>query len=98
MEGFVPAGFRWGIEILNDDRTPMEFVISVLCTAVGMSRIDAIRTMLEIHSKGGVLLARASLDESRRIADAITAEARSNNHALTCRAVSLEQSPGNAED
>jgi ATP-dependent Clp protease adapter protein ClpS len=90
MEGFAPAGFQCGIEILNDDRTPMEFVVSMLCNTVGLSRDDAMRTMLAIHSKGGVLLPRASWDDSRRIADAITAEARSNNHSLVCRAVSLE--------
>jgi len=90
MKGFAPAGFKCGIEILNDDRTPMEFVVSVLRKAAGLSETDAIRTMLEIHVKGGVLLTMASMDEARRVADGVTAEARANNHPLICRAVSLE--------
>ncbi len=89
MAGFAPDGFRCGIEILNDDRTPMEFVVTVLRNAVGLSEKDAIRTMIEIHTKGGVLLPKASLDESQRIADAVTAEALSSKHPLVCRAVSL---------
>jgi ATP-dependent Clp protease adapter protein ClpS len=90
-EGFAPPGFRCGIEILNDDRTPMEFVVTMLCEAVGLSREDAIRTMLDVHTKGGLLLPTASPDESRRIADAVTARARSNNHPLICRAVGVDE-------
>lgn len=87
-KGFAPAGFQCGIEILNDDRTPMEFVVSILQKSVGLSRIDATRTMLEIHLKGGVLLSMQSLEQSTRVADAIVTEARGNNHPLVCRAVS----------
>jgi hypothetical protein len=29
VEGFVPAGFLCGIEIMNDNLTPMAFVVSV---------------------------------------------------------------------
>jgi ATP-dependent Clp protease adapter protein ClpS len=87
LKGFTPSGFQCGIEILNDDRTPMEFVVSVLQNNVGLARADAIRVMLEIHDKGGALLPLSSEDESRRVAEAVTALARSNHHPLTCRAV-----------
>jgi ATP-dependent Clp protease adapter protein ClpS len=88
--GFAPPGFQCGIEILNDNRTPMEFVVSALQKSVGLSRIDATRKMLEIHTKGGVLLSMPSPDESRRVAETIVTEARGNNHPLVCRAVSRE--------
>jgi ATP-dependent Clp protease adapter protein ClpS len=90
IKGFASAGFQCGIEILNDDRTPMEFVVSVLQKSVGLSRLDATRIMLEIHTKGGALVSMQSLDQSTRVAEAIVAEARSNNHPLVCRAVSHE--------
>jgi ATP-dependent Clp protease adapter protein ClpS len=90
LGGFASADFRCGIEILNDNRTPMEFVVSILQKSVGLSRIDATRKMLEIHTKGGVLLSMPSPDESRRVAEAIVAEARGNNHPLVCRAVIRE--------
>jgi len=87
LKGFTPAGFRCGIEILNDNTTPMEFVVSVLRNAFALSEADAIRTMLDIHRKGGVLLSQNTFGEAQRIADAITVEARANNHSLICRAV-----------
>lgn len=90
MKGFAPVGFQCGIEILNDDRTPMEFVVSVLQKSVGLSRIDATRIMLEIHTKGGALVSMQSLDQSTRVAEAIVAEARGNNHPLVCRALGHE--------
>jgi len=92
MEGFTPAGFRCGIEILNDDRTPMEFVVAVLTEALGFNQTDAIRTMLYIHQNGGVLLSRDSPEEATRVAEAVAAEARAQNHPLVCRAVSVEES------
>jgi ATP-dependent Clp protease adapter protein ClpS len=87
MKEFVPAGFSSGLEIMNDNRTPMEFVVSVLQTCVNISETDAIRTMLEIHKKGGVLFPLPSFDESTRVAERVTAEANAKNHPLVCRAV-----------
>jgi ATP-dependent Clp protease adapter protein ClpS len=88
VKGFLPPGFRVGIEILNDDRTPMEFVVSVLRSTLGLSDVEAVKTMLEIHKKGGVLLPLQSVDEAKRVADLIVTAAREKNHPLVCRAVS----------
>ena len=88
--GFLPDGFRCGIEILNDDRTPMEFVVSILQSGAGLSTLEAMKTMLEIHQKGGALLPMQSIEQSRRVAELIGTEARDKNHPLVCRAVSLE--------
>ena len=90
MKGFAPAGFSCGIELMNDNLTPMAFVVSVLQNCVGLSEADALRAMLEIHRKGGALLPTASFEEAKRIADLVCAEARGNNHPLVCRAVSLD--------
>ena len=90
LQGFTPPGFQCGIEILNDDSTPMEFVVSVLQGCVALGRDDAMRTMLEIHKKGGVLLPMTSIEDSKRIAESVSAQARSNNHALICRAVRID--------
>jgi ATP-dependent Clp protease adapter protein ClpS len=90
MKGFVPAGFSSGIEMMNDNLTPMVFVVSVLKDCVGLSETDAIRTMLEIHTKGGALLPMASFDEANRVAEAVTAETKAKSHPLVCRAVRVE--------
>lgn len=50
---YVPFGYKHGVEVLNDNATPMEFVVSALQDHVGLSKTDAIRTMLEIHWRGG---------------------------------------------
>ena len=84
---FIPAGFHDGIEILNGNSTPMKLVVSVLESHVGMKRSEAIRTMLRIHERGGVLLPTSSASEAKRIAEAISAEVAKRNHLLVCRAV-----------
>ena len=85
---FVPLGFRQGVEILNDDSTPMQFVTAVLGSTLGLSPEDAERTMIDIHVSGGALLPTDSLGEAQRIAAAITAEAAKHGYPLVCRAVS----------
>ena len=90
MEGFSPAGFSCGLELMNDNLTPMAFVVSVLQNFAGLNENEAMHLMLEVHKKGGVLFPMASFDESKRVAELVTAEARKNNHPLVCRAVRVE--------
>lgn len=90
LGGFTPAGFRHGVEILNDDSTKMEFVVSVLQKQFGLNEPEAIRAMLDIHRNGGVILARESFEESKRIAEAVTEGAHLDGYSLTCRAVSVD--------
>ena len=40
------------VVLLNDDFTPMEFVVEVLELIFGMDRQKATRIMLEVHTKG----------------------------------------------
>jgi hypothetical protein len=53
---FVPLEFKCGVEVLNDNATPMEFVVAVLSSHLGLSQQEATRTILTIHTKGGALL------------------------------------------
>ena len=46
----VPPLFR--VVLLNDDYTPMEFVVDVLERFFNMARHAATRIMLEVHTKG----------------------------------------------
>jgi len=83
--GFRPDGFIQGIEILNDKTTPMEFVVSTLRNHLGLSERDALLRMIEVHNKGGALIAISARQEAIRIADAISAQARAAGHSLICR-------------
>jgi ATP-dependent Clp protease adapter protein ClpS len=89
LPDFVPAGFKCGVEVLNDDATPMEFVVRMLSAHLGLGRKDAIRTMLGIHTKGGALLATATPLAAETAARAITTEASNRGYPLVCRAVSV---------
>jgi ATP-dependent Clp protease adapter protein ClpS len=86
---FVPPGFVQGIEVLNDEITPMEFVTDVLRAHAGLDAEAATEKMQEIHTRGGALIPAASLEEAQRIASAIGADAASQGHRLVCRAVSV---------
>jgi ATP-dependent Clp protease adaptor protein ClpS len=88
LPDFVPQNFAHGLEVLNDNRTPMQFVVTMLSTHAGLSYNEAIRTMLLIHNQGGALLPTQSLAEAQRIAAAITEASARESHPLVCRAVS----------
>jgi hypothetical protein len=66
------------------------------CCIVGLSEPEAVRTMLAIHRDGSTILPSSSLEESQRMADAITAEARASNHPLICRALNGGSSQASA--
>jgi ATP-dependent Clp protease adapter protein ClpS len=97
LPGFVPAGFTEGIEIFNDNTTPMEFVITVLSTSLGLSRPDSTGMMLRIHRCGGALIPLPSLSDARRVAAQITAEATSRGYPLLCRPVSVGRIKADSE-
>ncbi|HEX3836431.1 MAG TPA: ATP-dependent Clp protease adaptor ClpS [Steroidobacteraceae bacterium] len=85
----VPPGFVQGIEILNDNRTPMEFVVGVLVAQLGLNREDASQLMLAIHERGGALIATQSLTEAQTIAAQIATQAARSGHPLVCRAATI---------
>lgn len=46
----VPPLYR--VVLINDDYTPMEFVVDILEAVFGMERTRATQVMLEVHTKG----------------------------------------------
>ncbi len=49
----VPQGFVVGIEVLNDAKTPMEFVVSTISRNLAIDRDAAVEIMLAVHVHGG---------------------------------------------
>lgn len=89
LPSLLPPGFLYGVEIYNDDTTPMEFVVLSLGEHLGLSHAASVQAMMKIHRQGGALFATATYIEAQRIAEAITADASAHKHVLLCRPVSL---------
>jgi ATP-dependent Clp protease adapter protein ClpS len=87
----VPPGFTTGIEILNDNHTTMEFVVSALNTHLRMPQEEAIAAMLDIHAKGGLLISLPTYEKAISVATAITSDAIANGFSLICRPVVVQQ-------
>ena len=73
---------RWKVILLNDDSTPMEFVISLLIEVFRHNENTAKDIMLQIHETGSGIAGTYSFE----IAEAKAVEAnnlsRTNNHPL----------------
>ena len=88
MNQFVPAGFISGIEDLNDDKTPMEFVVKILTGYLEMNQEQAVKAMLHIHNHGGMLFKIEPFERAAEIAERISVEASEQNYPFVCRTVS----------
>jgi ATP-dependent Clp protease adaptor protein ClpS len=77
-----PSLYR--VLLLNDDYTPMEFVVLVLQDVFNKSREDAMRIMLHVHNHGvgecGVYPYEVAETKVTRVMDT----ARKNQHPLQC--------------
>ncbi len=72
------------VMLLNDDYTPMEFVVLVLQKFFGMSRERATQVMLKVHREGigvcGVFPSDVALTKVQQVA----AYSRKHQHPLQC--------------
>jgi ATP-dependent Clp protease adaptor protein ClpS len=77
-----PSLYR--VLLLNDDYTPMEFVVLVLQDVFNKSREDAMRIMLHVHNHGvgecGIYPFEVAETKVTRVMDT----ARKNQHPLQC--------------
>ena len=83
--GEAPA--KAGVEIVNDDFTPMEFVIEMLTRHLGYEREKAVKAMLHVHLSSTLVIAQQSAEQARAVADAINREARAKYFPLRCNVV-----------
>lgn len=79
-----PSGLSARVLLLNDDYTPMEFVVHVLERVFDKDRETATRIMLEVHHKGilacGIYPYDAAVAKVREVLDF----AREHQHPLQC--------------
>ena len=70
--------------LLNDDFTPMDFVITVLQKFFGMDREQATRIMLKVHNEGRGLCGVYPRDIAATKVEQVAAFSREHQHPLAC--------------
>ena len=70
--------------LLNDDYTPMDFVVKVLETIYHHSSDEAISIMMQVHQKGKGLCGVYTRDVAETKVDQTLYLARQNDHPLQC--------------
>lgn len=72
------------IVMLDDDFTPMEFVVDVLQQFFGMNREKATQIMLTVHTQGRASCGTFTRDVAETKAAQVIKYARENQHPLMC--------------
>jgi len=70
--------------LLNDDYTPMEFVVHVLERFFGKGREEATRIMLHVHQKGVGVCGVYTFEVAETKVTQVMELARSHQHPLQC--------------
>jgi len=72
------------VVMLDDDFTPMEFVVDVLQLFFGMNREKATQIMLTVHTQGKASCGAFTRDVAETKVAQIIKYARENQHPLMC--------------
>ena len=72
------------VVLLNDDYTPMDFVVVVLQTVFGMSREKATQVMLQVHREGMGVCGTYTREVAATKVDQVINLARKHQHPLQC--------------
>jgi ATP-dependent Clp protease adaptor protein ClpS len=70
--------------LLNDDYTPMDFVVVVLQTVFAMSREKATQVMLQVHREGMGVCGTYTREVAAAKVDQVLNIARKHQHPLQC--------------
>ena len=74
----------YAVVLLNDDYTPMEFVVWILQTLFYKARDEATRVMLQVHHEGKGVAGVYTHDVARTKAVQVEQIARKHEHPLAC--------------
>jgi len=72
------------VMLLNDDYTPMEFVVHVLERFFGTNHAQAVEIMLTVHRKGLAVVGVFSFEIAETKVTQVMDYARRNQHPLQC--------------
>ena len=72
------------VMLLNDDYTPMDFVVIVLQTVFAMSREKATQVMLQVHREGMGVCGTYTREVASAKVEQVINIARKHQHPLQC--------------
>ena len=78
------------VVLINDDYTPMEFVVEVLEIFFRMNREQATHVMLTVHTQGKGVCGIFTRDIAETKAALVNQYAREHEHPLLCEIEALE--------
>lgn len=70
--------------LINDDFTPMEFVVDILESVFSMERTRATQVMLEVHTKGRGICGVFSYEIAETKVAQVMTIAKQHQHPLLC--------------
>ena len=72
------------VVLINDDYTPMEFVVDILESIFGMERTRATQVMLEVHTKGKGVCGVYNFEIAETKVAQVMSVAQQHQHPLLC--------------
>jgi len=81
------SGELYALEIVNDDITPMVYVVHVLNSCLNIDYDSSVNIMIKIHSEGAAKVVVGSFDVITIISEHITKDAKERQFPLGCLVV-----------
>tara|TARA_R110002050_G_scaffold1244_2_gene8538 strand:+ start:64626 stop:64952 length:327 start_codon:yes stop_codon:yes gene_type:complete len=75
---------KYRVLMLNDDYTPMDFVIEVLESLFSMATDSATRTMMQVHTEGQAPCGIYTFEIAEAKVEQANSYAQSHGHPLQC--------------
>jgi ATP-dependent Clp protease adaptor protein ClpS len=82
VRGETKEPSQYSVVLLNDDYTPMDFVVEVLETLFQKSPAEAYRVMMQVHREGRGLAGIYPWEVAETKVDALLTRARDAGHPL----------------
>lgn len=80
----IPPPKRYGVFLLNDDYTTMEFVVEVLTEIFMLSEEQAVAVMLLVHQEGKGLCGTYTRDIAQTKQQQVMQRAKAEEYPLQC--------------
>jgi ATP-dependent Clp protease adaptor protein ClpS len=75
---------KYKVVLLNDDYTPMEFVVQILTRFFAMNQEMATQVMLTVHTRGKAICGEYSYEIAETKVELVNDYSRQHQHPLLC--------------